>query len=260
MDLRQWGADLADLVLGRACLVCEAPGPSLCTACIASLRARGGPWRAELGTLDPRGCLPLWFALPYRGVGARLVLAYKEHGHLALSEPLGLLLADAIAAALEPRARAVCLLPVPSTPRSARGFDALDEIVRAAGCELARRGMAVSVARVMQFPRGHRSVKSLDRRARWSTIQGTMRLDVSIARSLPTGMNVVVDDVVTTGATTMEMVRLLRAADVEVAGIAAVAHQAHHVNRGLPRSAAGQPGYVGADPRTRSVHVPTIDS
>jgi hypothetical protein len=55
----------------------------------------------------------------------------------------------------------------------------------------------------------------------------------------------------------METVRLLRAADVEVAGIAAVAHQAHP---GLPRSAAGQPGYVGADPRTRSVHVPTIDS
>jgi predicted amidophosphoribosyltransferase len=117
--------------------------------------------------------------------------------------------------------------------------------------------MAVSVARVLQFPRGHRSLKSLDRRARWSTIQGTMRLDLRIARSLPTGMNVVVDDVVTTGATTMETVRLLRAADVEVAGIAAVAHQAHP---GLPRSAAGQPGYVGADPRTRSVHVPTIDS
>ena len=225
MDLRQWGADLADLVLGRACLVCQAPGPSLCTGCVAALRGRGGPWRAEVGALEPAGALPLWFALPYRGAGARLVLAYKEHGHLALREPLGRLLADVVCRAMDPDAHGACLLPVPSTARSARGFDALGGIVRVAARELVQRGATVSVTRILQQEHGHRALKSLDRRDRWSTVHGTMRVDPRAARSLPDGQPMVVDDVVTTGATTLEAVRALRAAGVEVSAIAAVAHQ-----------------------------------
>lgn len=224
MDLRRWSADLADLVLGRACLVCQAPGPSLCETCLAALRGRGGPWCTDLDAGDPAGSPPLWFALPYRGAGARLVLAYKEQGHLALRVPLGLLLADAVSGAVGPDSRTACLLPVPSSVRSARGFDALGGIVRVAADELARRGTPVTVARVVQRKHGHRPLKSLDRRARWSTVHGTMRLDPGRARSLPDGRRIVVDDVVTSGATALEAVRVLRGAGVEVAALAAVAH------------------------------------
>lgn len=225
MGLRQWGVDLADLVLGRACLACQAPGPSLCWGCLDSLRSRGGPWRTELGALEPSGGLPLWFALPYRGAGARLVLAYKEHGHLALREPLGLLLADAIVGAWGTTPGTVCLVPVPSSPRAPRGFDALAGIVGVARRELARQGLPVTVATVVQSPRGHPALKSLDRRARRSAIHGTMRLDARAAAAMPDGPRIVVDDVVTTGATAQEAVRVLRTAGQEVTGIAAVAHQ-----------------------------------
>lgn len=227
MDLRRWGGDLADLVLGRACLVCQVPGPSLCDACLAALRGRGGPWSADLGTVDPAGSPPLWFALPYRGAGARLVLAYKEQGHLALRVPLGLLLADTVSAAVAAVAsdvRAACLLPVPSSARSPRGFDALGGIVRVAADELVRRGLDVSVARIVRREPGHRPLKSLDRRARWASVHGTMRLDLGRAGSLPRGVRIVVDDVVTSGATALEAVRVLHGAGLDVTALAAVAH------------------------------------
>lgn len=239
MDVRQWAGDLADLVLGRACLMCQAPGPSLCGGCLAALRRRGGPSRADLGALDPAGSLPLWFALPYRGVGARLVLAYKEHGHLALRDPLGLLLADAVSGALAPDGQAACLLPVPSTARSARGFDALGGIVQVAAGELVRRGVQTSVARVVRQVHSHRALKSLDRRARWSAVRGSMRLDPRAARCLPDARRIVVDDVVTSGATAWEAVRVLRAAGVHVAAVAAVAHQEHEARRAERSSRVG---------------------
>ena len=235
MTLRAWGADLADLVLGRACLVCQAPGPSLCTGCLVALRGRGGPWCVDLGTLDPTVAPPVWFALPYRGAGARLVLAYKEHGHLALREPLGLLLADAVSGALGPDASAACLLPVPSSARSARGFDALGGIVRVAAAQLVGRGLEVAVAPVVQREHGHRALKSLDRRARWSTVRGSMRLDPRLVPALPPGRRIVVDDVVTSGATTLEAVRVLRGAGVAVDALACVAHT--HLRAPAPPSA-----------------------
>lgn len=225
MRLRQWGSDLADLVLGRACLVCQAPGASLCTPCLAALRDRGGPQRGELGVVGPTGDVPLWFSLPYQGVGARLVLAYKEHGHLSLRGPLGLLLADAVVGAVGSRATAVTLVPVPSSSRSARGFDALGGLVGVAVHELRSRGLTARTAPLVQQAHGHRPLKTLDRRARWSAIHGTMRIDHRAVRSMPPGVRIVVDDVVTSGATTMEVMRVLRDAGVSVAAIASVAHQ-----------------------------------
>ncbi|HAN71523.1 MAG TPA: hypothetical protein DCQ36_08030 [Actinobacteria bacterium] len=237
MQLSDWGSDLADLVLGRACLMCSAPGRSLCGSCLETLRSGDHGGMGRLDDLDPRRALPLAYALPYRTIGSTLVLAYKEHGHHRLQVPLGVLLADALLHALEGQIAdgtltsgtltggTLVLAPVPSHPRPARGFDALAGIVRHAQRELARRHIPSVNAPVLQLSRRHGTLKRLDRRHRISTVHGTMRARESVRDRLPPGPVVVVDDVVTSGATAREAIRALQASGVRVTAVAAVAHQ-----------------------------------
>ncbi len=253
MELRAWGTDLADLVLGRACLLCAAPGRSLCRSCLTSVRRRPGVQSAYLGEFDPRGPTALHFSLAYRGAGARLILGYKEHGLTSLAPALGVLLADAVIAAvrtLDAAEPGVLLVPIPTARRPRRGFDALGRIVARTEVDLARRGMPSVTVRTLQQTGAHRPLKSLDRRGRRLAVRNSLHARPSALRGMPAWPVVVVDDVVTTGATVGEAIRVLRASGTHVGAVAAVAHQ----TRGA------QPGYVGDEPRTRSTHVPPANS
>lgn len=227
MPLADWGSDLADLVLGRACLMCSAPGRSLCSSCLNALRSSGLCGTGRLDDLDPRRALPLTYALPYRGVGSTLVLAYKEHGHHCLRTALGTLLADAVMCAVEGSMvdGSLVIVPVPSHARPARGFDALQGIVGHAQRELARHRIPSIVAPVLQRSRRHGPLKRLDRQSRIRAVHGTMQVRASAQGRLPPGPVLVVDDVITSGATAREAVRALQDAGATVTAVAAVAHQ-----------------------------------
>lgn len=227
MRFADWGADLADLVLGRACLMCSSPGRSLCGACLGTLRDGRHAGLGDVDDLDPRQGVPLAYSLPYRGVGSTLILAYKEHGHLSLRAPLGVLLADAVVNAVGAPALtgSIVITPVPSRARPARGFDALAGIVRHAQQELERRHCATEVVPVLRQGRRHGPLKRLDRRQRIRTIHGTMQVRERLRTRLPAAPVIVVDDVITSGATVREAVRALVSSGVTVAGVAAVARQ-----------------------------------
>lgn len=252
MGLLEWGTDLADLVLGRACALCAAPGRSLCASCLGSVRRHAGLPCALLGECDPDGPTPVHFALAYRGAGARLILGYKEHGLTSLAPALGVLLADAVVAA----ARAldtpgpIRLVPIPTARRPRRGFDALGRIVTATERDLERRDMPCRTLRILEQTATHRPLKSLDRRERRTAVRNSIHLRPGAVQGSRTGPVIVVDDVVTTGATVGEAIRVLRGSGIEVAAVAAVAHQVR----------GSQPGYVGDEPRTRSTQVPPTNS
>lgn len=252
MGLMEWGTDLADLVLGRACVLCAAPGRSLCTSCLTSVRRHSRAPSALLGEFDPGGPTPLHFALAYRGAGARLILGYKEHGLTALAPALGVLLADAVVAAGRATDAPVPirLVPIPTERRPRRGFDALGRILVSTERDLARRGMPSRTMRILEQTGTHRPLKSLDRRGRWTAVRNSIQLRPGVVPRRLTEAVIVVDDVVTTGATVGEAIRVLRASGVLVAGVAAVAHQVR----------GPQPGYVGDEPRTRSTQVPPTNS
>jgi predicted amidophosphoribosyltransferase len=211
--------DVADLVLGRGCLGCGQIGRSLCVPCLSELRRQ--PSRAR--TID--GGLVAYAGARYGGLRRRLLLAYKD-GQRSLASPLGVLLADAVDIALERIGQPGGLLvPVPGHRRPKRGFDALEAIVRAATEQLEGRERPVSVLPALTTRRAYRAAKSLGRSERLRALEGAFAAGPPSARSSvwPLTAVVVVDDVMTTGATVTEAVRALRAAGIEPAGAAMVA-------------------------------------
>jgi predicted amidophosphoribosyltransferase len=220
-SFEQWNvvSDAADLVLGRGCRVCNARGPELCRACLADLRV--GP---HVRTHLPGNRLAL-AATTYAGVGRAVVLAYKEDGHRSLAAPLGLLLADAVDDVLsDVGSRRTTLIPVPGHSRPRRGFDALGGIIRHARAELGRAGIEVDVVRTLRTRRDYPAAKALSREERLRHLSGAFTVTHTFADGRPaSGPLILVDDVITTGATVTEALRAMGSAGWAVHGIAAVA-------------------------------------
>lgn len=195
---------LLDLVLPRRCVGCAAPGAGLCSSC----RPSGAHVVAELAGL------PLVAAAPYDGAVRQALLAFKERGRRDLTRPLAGLLSDAVRALeLGPD---VALVPVPSAAAAARarGGDHVRRLARVAG-----RGCRLPASPALRLVRSVSDSAGLGAVARADNLRHAMaaRPSADPRRAL------VVDDIVTTGATLREAVRALRAAGWEVSGAAVIA-------------------------------------
>ncbi len=210
-------ADVVDLILGRTCVACQTPGPGWCPACLALVRGRAGIVRV------PAVDVSVATAIRYDGVGRRVILDYKERGHRALARPLGVLLADAVLVHVASRpGRRLALVPVPGHRGATRGFDALGAVVSAARRTLAAAGHDAVVTRLLRPGARHAPLKRLGRQERFRGIEGAF-LPVKVRKSIEDELVLIVDDVVTSGATLAEATRVLRRVGVRVDGSATVA-------------------------------------
>lgn len=157
--------------------------------------------------------LPLVAAAEYAGPVRALIGSLKEHGGRAEARALGAGLALALAAL--PRAELV-LVPSSREGMRRRGFDPVALVARAAG--LRPGGLRQTASAGAGGAQKERTVVE-----RESAAHGSLVLPKRVARTLVGARVVVVDDVVTSGATVREAVRALRAAGCEPVGIAAVA-------------------------------------
>lgn len=172
------------------------------------------------------------FALArYRGVGRRLVIAYKERGRRDLAASLGRALAEALVvlplrnpgetgSGTAPVHRTICLVPAPSRRSAARvrGGPHVERLAGATASVLAERGFAVAVAPALELGGGARDAVGLDRAERMANLAGRLRFRE--AGRPPPGVPVVVlDDVITTGATAAACVRALEVEGIEVAAV-----------------------------------------
>ncbi|HET7385253.1 MAG TPA: phosphoribosyltransferase family protein [Nocardioidaceae bacterium] len=228
----RWYDAARDLFLGVACAGCEAPGRPLCRGCAGAL-PRGG--RVCWPTPPPAGLVLPMAAADYDGVVKTLLNAHKERGVLALASPLGAVLATVVADLLltvpAPSGQEsaghggrVLLVPVPSRRRvvRARGHDPLLRISRVAATALRASGIRATVCPLLLGCGVVADQAGLTATDRATNLAGTMRCRALRAR--PAGARlVVVDDVVTTGATAREAQRALEQAGLSVAGIAAIA-------------------------------------
>jgi predicted amidophosphoribosyltransferase len=222
--------DLADLILPAACAGCEAERVRLrfgvCAGCAAALEALR-PFRTA-PTPPPPG-LPRCVAVgPYQGPLRGALLAYKERGRHRLARPLGSMLASAVAT-LAPPGRPVTLVPVPSTAAAVRerGGDHMCRLAGQAVRRLRMAGWEAGVARALRAsPRPDSA--SLDAAARRAAAESSLRIrQRRIGFSRPVqpiaGTLVVVDDIVTTGATLATVTHRLEEAEMQVAGAAVLA-------------------------------------
>jgi predicted amidophosphoribosyltransferase len=162
---------------------------------------------------------------PYAGALRELLLAYKERGRHGLARPLGDLLARVVAEAV---GGPVLLVPVPSTARAARARygDHLTRLTRHAEAGLRRAGRSVVVARpVRAVPRPDSA--GLDSAARAALAAGAFQPRAGGMARLPSvasGRSVVLlDDIVTTGATLAGLSRILAGGGVRVDAAAVLA-------------------------------------
>lgn len=199
-DWRDLGAEALAFLLAAECPGCARGGTLLCERCRLQLRPH------PVGTRTPGG-IPVRAALRYEGVPARCIRRVKEDGMTLLARPLGLALRDLLAAH-EP----ALLVPVPTGRVSfrRRGYRVPELLIRRAG---ARPERLLRSVRTVGDQRG------LGRAQRTRNVAGSMRA------SAPRGGQdvVIVDDVVTTGATIDEAARALSAAGHRVRGAVALA-------------------------------------
>jgi predicted amidophosphoribosyltransferase len=145
---------------------------------------------------------------PYEGELRTALLAYKERGRRDLARPLRALLRAALA---EVGAPAAVVVPVPSSAAARRGRGG-DHIARLVGRR--RRVRALRLVRAVRDSAG------LSTAARAANLDSAMRARAPRREGRAA---IVVDDIVTTGATLREAARALRAAGWTVVGAAVVA-------------------------------------
>lgn len=241
-----------DLILGSRCSGCAAPGRALCRGCAARLPTRASPaWPTPI----PAGLVTPWSAAEYAEPLRTLIVDHKDHGRLALARPLGQLLAVAATAAWAaehgPAVPArLLLVPVPSHPAVVRrrGQDPLLRITLRAAGELRRGGAWVAVRPVLSVIGRPGDQAGLGAGQRAANVAGRFALRPGGGSTLAPGDRwpgvLLVDDVITTGATLREAQRAL-----EVAGTTPFAAATIAATR--RRSATGP---SGADPGYPSDH------
>lgn len=191
-------ATLLGSLLPPLCPVCRRGGAegagSLCTTCAAGLERQ-----APVRPLPPPGVDALWSAAPHEGTARGLVIALKFRRLL----PAAGIAAEAIAGRMPAdMLEGSVLVPVPAAPMRMRmrGFDPAAELTRG----LARRTRA-ELAAVLRRRGGGRQ-RGRSRRER------LLRAPVVDAVRASPPRAVLVDDVVTTGATLSSCAAALRGA------------------------------------------------
>jgi predicted amidophosphoribosyltransferase len=234
-----------DLALPAECAGCGLLPGLLCRRCGLALAE---PARPAWPQPSPPGLPPPWAVADYDGAVRAALLAHKEQGRAALARPLGAALATAVRAALaaappdgQSAGGGVVLVPMPSRRGAVRerGRDPTLAIARAAARSLRAEGRDVSVRPVLRMAGSVQDQSGLDAHARAANLQGAVlmadRPGVALARQCNRhGTRVVlVDDIVTTGASLAAAAATLRGSGIDVVGAALVAATRRRTTPGL---------------------------
>ncbi|MGX1882849.1 ComF family protein [Streptomyces sp. NPDC055287] len=210
-----WWQEVAGLVLPVACGGCGRPRTALCAECGQALYGAGA--RRVRPCPEPAGLPVVHAAAPYEDAVRAVLLGHKERGALGLTGALGGALAGAVRAAASGlpggAAGPLLLVPVPSARRAvrARGHDPARRIARAAAGELRRAGIPARVLAVLRQRRPVSDQAGLSARERAANLAGALEVVAGGGRLLEGGRVVLVDDLMTTGASLAEAARALSA-------------------------------------------------
>jgi predicted amidophosphoribosyltransferase len=211
---------MLDLVLPLECGGCGAPSTKWCAACARQLAVKADEPHLITPRVDPG--VPVLSLGRYAGARREAIVAVKEHGRADLIAPLAIALRAGLERLLTWGVVATPLTIVPApTRRSAarrRGGDPVTRMALAAAAGL-RDVDVLQALRLRALVRDSVGLSSADRQR---NIAG--RVKISKQFEVLAHDVLVVDDIVTTGATASESVRVLRIAGAHVAGVLAIAN------------------------------------
>ena len=217
-------AELADLALARSCAGCGVLGTRWCTGCALGLN---GPLLSrEVGA--PGAGLRVWSAAAYDGTVRTALVAWKDHDRPdvtpALAAAVQRAARPAVGELLDPPTLLVVPAPSSSSARRARGRWPVRELAQRVARGLCRRGTPARMLPVLRQRRGVHDQVELDADARAANLAGALWVPDPWLPHLRGHACLLVDDVVTTGATLSEAARALRAAGAgSVAGVTVAA-------------------------------------
>ena len=216
---------LLDLVLPPTCQGCGREGGELCTTCARPLRRR-----LDEPARPPPGLPPAWLRLPpgieqlewlasYTGTTREVLQAFKYRGGRGLATPLGLLLAARWVRAGQ-HGDHVVAVPIHADRLRQRGYDQAVLLATVVG-----RTLGLPVVPALQRGQATSPQSSLGRQARAGNV-GHAFLVTPPARAWLAGRwPIVVDDILTTGATLGACAAALRAAGAAGASALVVARE-----------------------------------
>lgn len=209
--------NLADLVFPSRCIGCSQLGISICSNCRSS-------WHPHiyLREVSVAGAIyPVVSSVQYSPVASRVLLSAKE-SNIASADQL---LIDAISHSLShfvKRFGGTTLVAIPSR-RSAtrkRGRNFLGEITSEVA-RISENKISFIDTQLLVHSRGVKDQSALNSRQRLSNVSGALAVPSKFKSRFSDGNIgplIIVDDLITTGATLTEAIRALLAAGFEVKG------------------------------------------
>ncbi len=196
-------SDLVDFVFPTQCAVCGSLPSPVCSGCLPQI---------ESHLVQYQG-LPLHYAVEYSEAVAGILRAYKDQSRISLVPALSALWEPALAAAF------ATVKPdyVTSPPRNKqnykkRGFDPVGRLLRNI-----TEPNTLQDSHLVRLDRRTQDQRTLGAPERLLNVSGSMSCKPG------NGSVLLVDDVMTTGATASECVRALQEAGFQVAGICVLA-------------------------------------
>lgn len=213
-QLREYALDALSLFLPIECAGCGASDRNLCRECRQFLLSISPADTQYRELFDPESLirLPLWFATEFVPPLSGMVHHFKEQNRTSIVKPLAAPLRGAVQSALSRLGKEsfdsdILWVTPPSSRASfrARGYQPTEMMVTAAGFRHTR---------LLSYTRRRADQSTLGRGERFRNMHGAYQ-----ARPVAQGRTVVlIDDVITTGATLLECARALRAGGATVLG------------------------------------------
>ncbi|WP_163701540.1 ComF family protein [Mycolicibacterium sarraceniae] len=207
---------MGDLVLPLECGGCGAPSTPWCDTCAASLKVHTDEPHLVTPRVDPG--VPVFALGRYAGSRRQAIVAFKEHGRRDLAGPLAHALALGIHQLLSWGIldTPFTIVPAPTRALAARrrGGDPVTRIAQRA----TRNHPEIAVVKALTTRAMVRDSVGLTSADRERNLNGRIKI------TKPVGGDVLlVDDIVTTGATAREAVRMLQKAGANVTAVLTLA-------------------------------------